>query len=59
LIFAIICYEVSTILGALLRLVKIGTNIGFGGFISSVIFAPILAAIGLFIEAETSTCSSY
>jgi hypothetical protein len=32
----------------LLRLIWIGMNIGFGGFISFVIFAPILAAVGLF-----------
>jgi hypothetical protein len=49
LIFAIICYEVSAILGGLLQLV--GRNIGFGGFISSIILAPIIAAIGLFIGA--------
>jgi hypothetical protein len=52
LIFAIICYEVAAILGGLLRLVGIGaTNQGFGGFIGSIIFAPIFAAIGLFIGA--------
>ena len=51
LIFAIICYEVSAILGGLLQLVGIGRNIGFGGFISSIILAPIIAAIGLFIGA--------
>jgi hypothetical protein len=52
LIFAIICYEVAAILGGLLRLVGIGaTNQGFGGFIGSLIFAPIIAAIGLFIGA--------
>jgi hypothetical protein len=52
LIFAIICYEVAAILGGLLRLVGIGaTNQGFGGFIGSIIFAPIVAAIGLFIGA--------
>ena len=49
--FAIICYEVSAILGGLLQLVGIGRNIGFGGFISSIILAPIIAAIGLFIGA--------
>ncbi|HLL97696.1 MAG TPA: hypothetical protein VK276_01400 [Rubrobacteraceae bacterium] len=31
LIFAIICYEESAILGALLQLVGIGRNTGFGG----------------------------
>jgi hypothetical protein len=52
LIFAIICYEVAAILGGLLRLVGIGaTNQGFGGFIASIILAPIFAAIGLFIGA--------
>jgi hypothetical protein len=52
LIFAIICYEVAAILGGLLRLVGIGaTNQGFGGFIVSIILAPIFAAIGLFIGA--------
>ena len=51
LIFAIVCYEVSAILGGLLHLVGIGRNIGFGGFISSIILAPIIAAIGLFIGA--------
>jgi hypothetical protein len=52
LIFAIICYEVAAILGGLLRLVGIGaTNQGFGGFIGSIIFAPIVAVIGLFIGA--------
>jgi hypothetical protein len=52
LIFAIICYEVAAILGGLIRLVGIGaTNQGFGGFIVSIILAPIFAAIGLFIGA--------
>jgi hypothetical protein len=49
LIFAIICYEVAAILGGLLSLVGIGADQGFGGFIGSIILAPILAAIGLFI----------
>ena len=49
LIFAIICYEVSAILGGLLRLVGIGANQGFGSYIASIILAPIFAAIGLFI----------
>ena len=49
LIFAIICYEVSAILGGLLRLVGIGANQGFGAFIASIILAPIFTAIGLFI----------
>jgi hypothetical protein len=51
LIFAIICYEVSAILGGLLRLIGIGANQGFGSFIASIILAPIFAAIGLFIGA--------
>jgi hypothetical protein len=51
LIFAIICYEVYTILGGLLRLIGLGADIGFGGFIASIILAPIFAAIGLFIGA--------
>jgi hypothetical protein len=52
LIFAIICYEVAAIVGGLLRLVGIGaTNQGFGGFIASIVLAPIFAAIGLFIGA--------
>jgi hypothetical protein len=51
LIFAIICYEVAAILGGLLSLVGIGADQGFGGFIGSIILAPIFAAIGLFIGA--------
>ncbi len=51
LIFALICYEVYTILGGLLRLVGIGTDLGFGGFVVSLILAPIFAVIGLFIGA--------
>jgi hypothetical protein len=51
LIFAIICYEVFTILSGLLALAGIGTPRGFGEFIISLILAPILAAIGLFIGA--------
>src|ERR687896_1248517 len=49
LIFAIICYEVSAILGGIIAL-AFGAR-GFGGFIASIIFAPIGAAIGLFIGA--------
>src|SRR5215216_527216 len=49
LIFAIICYEVSAILGGLLSLVGIGASQGFGAFIASIILAPIFTAIGLFI----------
>ena len=51
LIFAIICYEVFTILTGLLALAGIGTQQGFGDFIISLILAPILAVIGLFIGA--------
>ncbi len=52
LIFAIICYEVAAILGGLLRLAGIGaTNQGVGGFLASIILAPIFAVIGLFIGA--------
>ncbi len=51
LIFAIICYEVFTILTGLLALAGIGTPRGFGEFIVSLVLAPILAAIALFIGA--------
>jgi hypothetical protein len=53
LIFAIICYEVSAILGGLLGLVGVGMGgtRGFGSFLVSIILAPIFAAIGLFIGA--------
>jgi hypothetical protein len=53
LIFAIICYEVSAILGGLLSLVglSMGETQGFGSFIIGIILAPIFAAIGLFIGA--------
>ncbi len=52
LIFAIICYEVSAILGGMLSLVAIGaTSQGFGGFIVSIILGPIVAAIWLFLGA--------
>jgi hypothetical protein len=53
LIFAIICYEVSAILGGLLSLVGVsmGGTQGFGSFLISIILAPIFAAIGLFIGA--------
>jgi hypothetical protein len=49
LIFAIICYEVSAILGGIISMAF--GNQGFGGFIASIILAPIGAAIGLFIGA--------
>ena len=51
LIFGLICYEIYTILGGLLRLVGIGADMGFGSFIVSLVLAPIFAAIGLFIGA--------
>jgi hypothetical protein len=51
LIFGIICYEIFTILGGLLRLVGIGADLGFGGFIASLILTPIFAALGLFVGA--------
>jgi hypothetical protein len=52
LIFAIICYEVFTILSGILALAGIGQpQQGFGGFLASLVLAPILAAIGLFIGA--------
>src|SRR3712207_4554514 len=49
LIFAIICYEVSAILGGIIA-VALGDR-GFGGLIGNIILAPIGAAIGLFIGA--------
>jgi hypothetical protein len=49
LIFAIICYEVSAILGGLIAL-ALGAQ-GFGGFLTSIILTPIGAVIGLFIFA--------
>src|SRR5215218_2417853 len=51
LIFAIICYGIYAIVGALLRLIGIGADVGFGGFIAAIVLAPIYAAIGLFIGA--------
>ncbi|MCA1687950.1 MAG: YIP1 family protein, partial [Actinobacteria bacterium] len=48
---AIICYVVFTILSGLFALAGIGGQQGFGGFITSLILAPIFAAIGLFIGA--------
>lgn len=61
LVFALICIEISTILGGLLRLAWQtqagtgfrfeGTGYGFGDFIASVVFAPIGAAVGLFVLA--------
>jgi hypothetical protein len=51
LIFAIICYEIYAILGGILRLIGIGADIGFGGFIAAIVLALIYAAIALFIGA--------
>ena len=54
LVFAIICIEISAILGGLLRLFwTTGATGGFrfGDFLGSVIVAPIGGAIGLFIMA--------
>jgi hypothetical protein len=61
LVFALICIEISTILGGLLRLawqpemtggVRFqGIAYGFGDFIADVILTPIGAAIGLFVFA--------
>jgi hypothetical protein len=49
LIFAIICYEVTAILGGIIA-VAFG-NRGFGALIGNIVLAPIGAAIGLFIGA--------
>jgi hypothetical protein len=51
LIFAIICYEVSAILGGLLSVAGVYGSDGFGSFLVSIILAPIFTAIGLFIGA--------
>ncbi len=61
LVFALICIEISTILGGLLRLawqteaaggIRFeGAGYGFGEFIAGVILAPIGGTIGLFILA--------
>ena len=63
LIFALICTEISAILGGILRLAGVGEsflagygfrvpeNQGFGEFVGSVIFAPIGGAIGVFVVA--------
>ena len=44
LIFAVICYEVSAILGGLLSLVGVMGTKGFGSFLVGIILAPIGAA---------------
>src|SRR5215210_2055478 len=63
LVFALICTEISAILGGILRLAGVGErfvagygfqvpeNQGIGEFIGSVILAPIGGAIGVFIVA--------
>ena len=54
LVFAIICIEISAILGGLLRLLwttRETGRFGFGDFLGSVVVAPIGGAISLFILA--------
>src|ERR671932_1849749 len=63
LIFALICTEISAILGGILRLAgvregfvagygfQMPQNEDFGEFIGSVIFAPIGGVIGVFVVA--------
>ena len=63
LIFALICTEISAILGGILRLAGVGEafvagygfqvpeNQGFGEFVGSVILAPIGGVIGVFVVA--------
>jgi hypothetical protein len=54
LVFAIICIEISTILGGLLRLLWTTRETGgftFGDFLGSVVVAPIGGAISLFVLA--------
>ena len=63
LIFALICTEISAILGGILRLAGVGEGFvagygfqvpeeqDFGEFIGSVIFAPIGGVIGVFVVA--------
>ena len=63
LIFALICTEISAILGGILRLAGMGEdflagyglqvpeNQNFGEFVGSVIFAPIGGIIGVFVIA--------
>lgn len=50
-IFALICYLVFTIIGGLLAMIGIAGDQGFGGFLLSIILAPIFLAIGLLIGA--------
>jgi hypothetical protein len=51
LLFGIICYEISAILGGLLGLLGVSGGRGFGSFLIAIILAPIGAAIALFIGA--------
>lgn len=54
LIFAVICIEISTILGGLLRLLwttRETSGFTFGDFLGSVVVAPIGGAISLFVLA--------
>ena len=63
LIFAVICTEISAILGGILRLAGVGEgfvagygfqvpeNQGFGEFVGTVILAPIGGVIGVFVVA--------
>ncbi len=57
LIFAIICYDIAAILHDLLALTGVSGNQGSGSVLGSLILAPILAAIGLFIRSAYCTCS--
>jgi hypothetical protein len=57
LIFAIICYDIEAILHDLPALAGISGNQGSGSVLDSLILAPILAAIGLFIRPAYCTCS--
>ena len=62
LIFALVCIEISTILGGLLRLAlrtqaaggirfEGAGRYGFGAFVADIILAPVGGAIGLFVLA--------
>jgi hypothetical protein len=51
LVFALICYEISAILGGLLGLAGGEPDRGLGPFIVSLVVAPIGGAIGLLILA--------
>jgi len=56
-IFAIICYDIAAIVHDLLSLTGVSGNQGSGSVLGSLILAPILAAIGLFIRLAYCTCS--